>query len=264
MGRQTKIDWCDSSWNPVTGCKHGCTYCYARGIANRFGGRWDDNRLRNLGGDGSIHELDKPMMRHTSGKNRDKCVHSVISPYPYCFDPTLHRYMLDKPSEWKQPRSIFVCSMSDLFGDWVPTSWILEVLAACKKAPQHRYIFLTKNPARYISLMEHGLLPTDDNFWYGSTATTPDTPFFFCKAVNTFVSIEPIHQPFKDLGDKDCFVDWVIVGAETGHRKGKIIPQKEWIDELASSCKKHGVPIFMKDSLKPIMGDDFRQEFPWK
>jgi hypothetical protein len=111
--------------------------------------------------------------------------------------------------------------------------------------------------------MENGLMPTNDNFWYGSTATTPESQFFFCKGVNTFVSIEPIHRPFADLGEKDCFVDWVIVGAETGNRKGKVVPKKAWIDEIAYQCHETGTPIFMKASLMEIMGVDFRQEFPW-
>lgn len=263
MGRQTKIDWCDASWNPVTGCYHDCSYCYARGIANRFGGYWDEKALRNRGSNGTIHILDKPVMRHTTGKNRDKGVHDVIAPYPYGFDPTLHRYKLDEPSKWKSPKSIFVCSMADLFGDWVPIEWIQAVFDACKRVPRHNYIFLTKNPGRYVSLMQLGILPTESNFWYGSTATTPDTTFFFCKGVNTFISIEPIHAPFSDLGNKDCFVDWVIVGAETGRRKGKIIPKKEWIDELAANCDRCNTPIFMKESLKDIIGADFKQEFPW-
>ena len=252
MGSKTKIDWCDASWNPVTGCYHDCPYCYARGIANRFGTPPKGNPHRN------IFEADKPVrkaaMPGTIG---------AINPYPHGFQPTFHRYKLDEPGNWKTPKSIFVCSMADLCGDWVPLEWIQAVFDACKRVPRHNYIFLTKNPGRYVSLMQLGVLPTESNFWYGSTATTPDTTFFFCKAVNTFISIEPIHAPFSDLGNKDCFVDWVIVGAETGRRKGKIIPKKRWIDELAANCDRCNTPIFMKESLKTIMGADFRQEFPW-
>ena len=58
--------------------------------------------------------------------------------------------------------------------------------------------------------------------------------------------------------------DWVIVGAETGNRRGKVVPQKEWIDEIAAECKRHRKPLFMKDSLRDLMGDDFKQEFPWE
>lgn len=140
---KTKIDWCDSTWNPVTGCQHNCEYCYARGIASRFGGHWDKNNLRHLGENGNIHVLEEPMCKHTTGKNRDCPVHNIQAPYPYGFDPTLHKYRLDDYRD-KKGRNIFVCSMADLFGEWVPDSWIYEVFEACDKAPQHNYLFLTK------------------------------------------------------------------------------------------------------------------------
>ena len=68
------------------------------------------------------------------------------APYPFGFKPTFHRYRLNQPMRWTKPRDIFVCSMADLFGEWVPTEWISAVIEACKAAPQHRYLFLTKNP----------------------------------------------------------------------------------------------------------------------
>lgn len=80
---------------------------------------------------------------------------------------------------------------------------------------------------------------------------------------NTFLSIEPIMEPFTGLGENDAFVNWIIVGAETGNRKGRVVPEKEWIMELVNSCARTRTPIFMKESLREIMGDDFKQEFPW-
>lgn len=245
MGAKTKIDWCDSTWNPVTGCRHGCDYCYARGIAKRFGGN-EDSEL------------------HTLETRQYKGGTWTADPYPFGFAPTLHKYLLHVPLQWKKTRTIFVCSMADLFGDWVPLEWIQEVFRICREAPQHRYLFLTKNPMRYISLMEHGQLPTEDNFWYGSTATKPETPFFFCKSVNTFVSIEPIQAPFTNLGDMGSYADWVIVGAETGRHRGKTSPERQWIEEIAEKTKARGTPLFMKESLRDLMGADFRQEFPWE
>lgn len=246
MGDKTKIDWADASWNPITGCRHGCEYCYARRIAERFG----------------LHHT--PMFREYTVLNEPVKEGGRIQSYPFDFTPTFHRYRLDIPKRWTRPRTIFVCSMADLFGEWVPDRWIEEVFGACKAAPQHRYLFLTKNPKRYIELMEHGRVPMEKNLWFGATAVTPETEFFFCKTVNTFVSIEPIMAPFEDLGKDRCAVDWVIVGAETGSRKGKVIPKKDWVMELSEKCKADGVPIFMKESLRPIMSDDFRQEFPWQ
>ena len=245
MGAKTKIDWCDATWSPVTGCKHGCNYCYARKIAERFGGPTTEG----------VHDLSTRQYKEGTW---------ISNPYPFGFAPTLHRYNLHAVLQLKKPRTIFVCSMADLFGDWVPLEWILEVFKACRAAPQHRYLFLTKNPARYASLMQIGKLPTEDNFWYGSTATTPETPFFFCKAVHTFVSIEPIQAPFTDLGDKDSYVDWIIVGAETGNQRTKTVPKYEWIAELAEKSKARGTPVFMKESIRELMGADFRQEYPWR
>lgn len=262
--QKTDIDWADESWNPVTGCLHGCEYCYARGIARRFAGRWSEELQRNLGADGGMHVLDKPLYRHTTGKNRDKPVHSVQAPFPYGFDPTFHRYRLRKPARKKKPQTVFVGSMCDLFGNWVSDEWIEEVFAACAAAPQHRYLFLTKNPARYTDLYGKGLLPDADNYWFGSTATTQEQPFWWSDLHNTFVSIEPVLKHFDFRGGGDMKTDWVIVGEETGNRKGKVVPKREWIDNIVAQCRAAGVPVFMKDSLIPIMGEEnMMRDFPW-
>jgi protein gp37 len=265
MGAKTKIDWCDSTWNPVTGCLHGCAYCYARKIAERFGGVDYEDELENrygmydvvrLHAEGDTHELDYPLVDAYSGKK---------APYPFAFDPTFHRYKLDEPQCWKKPCAIFVCSMADLFGEWVPDEWIEQVFEACEATPQHRYLFLTKNPKRYVDLYGNGILRVRDSFWYGSTITGANEPFFFSQVPDdnphTFCSIEPILEP---VGTMQVMPDWVIVGAETSNRKGKVVPQKEWIDEIAAECKRRRKPLFMKDSLRGLMGDDFKQEFPWE
>lgn len=155
---KTKIDWCDSSWNPVTGCLHSCKYCYARSIANRFSGggeKWTDDALIELNDRIYFDESEK------------------AEAYPYGFKPTLHRYRLNE-YEKKGGRNIFVCSMADLFGHWVPDSWIEEVFSACAKAPQHNYLFLTKNPERFVDLQNNGKLIVADNMWYGASATNED------------------------------------------------------------------------------------------
>lgn len=247
MGSKTRIDWCDSTWNPVTGCWHGCRYCYARKIAERFGHHLMDLKCQN------VHVLETPARKN-----------GMTIPYPHDFEPTFHNYKLGEPQRWKNPRNIFVCSMADLFGDWVPDEWIQEVFKACEAAPQHRYLFLTKNPKRYVDLYKNGVLRVRDSFWYGTTVTSANEPFFYSRMPNdnphTFCSIEPIREP---LGAMREMPEWVIVGAETGTQKGKIVPQKEWIDEIAAECKRWRVPIYMKESLREIMGADFRQEFPW-
>lgn len=261
----TKIEWCESTWNPVTGCRHGCPYCYARGIAQRFSGYWDETKLRSCGGNGKIHELVEPMFRHTTGKNRSQGVHSVQAPYPYRFDPTFHRYRLDEPAQKTRGRTIFVCSMADLFGKWVPTSWIVEVLDACKRAPQHRYLFLTKNPERYMELDGLALLPREENFWYGSTTTTGDEAMFHSEFHNCFVSIEPIHAPFGSI-DRSALpgIKWYILGAETGNRADKIKPERSWVEPIVKFCKDNRKPLFMKDSMASIWDGDLITEFPWE
>lgn len=286
MGAKTKIDWADATWNPVTGCLHGCEYCYARRIAERFGGASEthNNECCNecqwiTEGTGEIHSLNEPIYDFDNGRN---------APFPFDFDPTFHRYKLDEPQRWKKPRNIFVCSMADLFGDWVPDEWIAEVFAACEKAPQHRYLFLTKNPARYMMMYNaryiqqwnerhpekphrqteeyKGVLtlPVHDNWWFGSTLDSMKSrrAMLGCSD-HTFVSIEPLTERMEvglgSFGDDE----WIIIGAETGNRKGKVIPRREWVEEIVEAANITGAAVFMKESLRELMGSDFRQEFPW-
>lgn len=249
---KTKIDWCDSTWNPVTGCLHGCEYCYAKGIATRFGG----NAL------GVNHVLNEPFV--AKGK---------VQPYPFGFVPTFHRYRLNEYSV-KQGRNIFVCSMADLFGKWVPDSWIEEVFAACEKAPQHNYLFLTKNPVRYSLLQDKEKLIKKPNMWYGNSITNKEqmeiadyeTGLLGGKA-RTFFSIEPLLEDItqSEYWKNSCskwYMDWVIIGAETGRRKDKIVPERKWIENIVNDCEKEDIPVFMKSSLADIWGEPLIQEFP--
>ena len=275
MGYKTKVDWCDSTWNPVTGCLHGCEYCYAYNIAYRFGSVCTESNSENgydcdlYEGTGENHVLDKPALREWKNGKVTK------APYPFCFDPTFHRYKLDEPQHWKKPRTIFVCSMADLFGDWVPDDWIKQVFDACDKAPQHRYLFLTKNPKRYYDLYENGIMPKGVKAWnkyFGCTITKPTDEYFFNNLYGNgidhpgFISIEPIVEDFDavELDKDELGVKWIIVGAETGNRKEKVIPKREWIEHIAETCKRSNIPLFMKDSLRGLMGADFKQEFPWE
>ena len=256
--QKTKIEWADMTWNPVTGCLHDCPYCYAKRQTQRFGGYWMQCRGENLiQDDGKLHELGTPKLYEC--KNGD--LHNAS--YPYVFSPTFHRYRLDEPAKKKNPQNIFVCSMADLFGEWVPDKWIEEVFEACEKAPQHRYLFLTKNPKRLIDLNRNNILPLTKNFWFGTTITSDG--YFFSGDRNIFLSIEPIMSEFGDCENiTKNFIQWVIIGAETGNRKGKIIPQKEWIERIVYTCLEYEIPIFMKNSLKDIWGEPLIQEYPWK
>lgn len=289
--KKTKIDWADSTWNPVTGCLHGCEYCYARAIANRFG--WHANEP-------DINERVLYEIPVFDGKKQ---------PYPFDFAPTFHQYRLGEPAAWTKPRTIFVCSMADLFGDWVPDEWIKQVFEACEAAPQHRFLFLTKNPARFGRINgwnhQYNNEYAKDNMWFGTTITRQyelsrirELPY---GNAHTFLSIEPILERI----DLDCYlptadtrwhcsycghyadtytnhcgscgrqggysgsfrkqpVNWIILGAESGNRKNKVVPRREWIDSIVQICDERSIPVFMKESLRGLMGDDFRQEFPWE
>lgn len=266
MGDRTKIHFCDETWNPVTGCLHGCEYCYARKIAERFGSKqipsFADFPVLNE----PVRCTDTYEYMREAGISAGK-----VQPYPFDFTPTFHRYKLDELKKWKRPRNIFVCSMADLFGDWVPDEWIAKVFNACAAAPQHRYLFLTKYPKRYKDICLKDALPYGPGFWYGTTTTRPTEGAFIVeqekKFYHTFLSIEPIQERFGQYAlnrNSIMLTDWVIIGAETGNRKDKVIPEKEWIDEIVEVCKKYEKPIFMKESLRDIMGADFIQEFPWE
>ena len=293
MGSKTKIDWCDATWNPVTGCLHGCEYCYARRIAERFRGCildivGDSVVVRDGCGKGPIYELNNPVSKVDG---IDPVLGSRVSkaPYPFSFSPTFHRYRLDIPARWTKPRTIFVCSMADLFGEWVPDEWIELVFKACEAAPQHRYLFLTKNPGRLAKMANaHNVrqwnerhpdklhpntdeyvgipyLPRHDNWWFGSSLDNADARRFDGGFHwNTFTSIEPLMEHMQ-MGIGSFGSDrWTIIGAETGKRKNKVTPERAWIDNILEAAAFTGMKVFMKESLRELMGADFRQEFPWE
>lgn len=183
--------------------------------------------------------------------------------YPFGFAPTLHRYRLNTMDKLKMGNNIFVGAMADVFGAWIPDEWIWEILNTCMRYPLHNFLFLTKNPERYEHIDAMGRLPAAKNMWYGSTLTNPEDACFISNKYHTFWSIEPIHAPFKMWEMGDFSPDWVIIGAETGHRKEKIIPEKEWVEEIVDWCDKSMIPIFMKKSMVPIIGEgNMRRNFP--
>jgi protein gp37 len=294
---KTKIDWCDSTWNPVTGCLNDCEYCYAREIANRFGGRYYQNAdcgyrayrtkeksertiiadddvqyLYKLECGGEISIVQKPrFVLDEPLKNKNKKGQITIAPYPFTFCPTLYKYRLDDYKN-KKSRTIFVGSMADLFGDWIPDDWIEEVFKACVTAPQHRYLFLTKNSARLETLQYNNMLLVGDNYWYGTTVVGGDgyAPVYTSSSKhNTFVSVEPLQGEISKYSllcsaIRGKGINWVIIGAETGNRKNKIIPKREWIENIVQQCHAENVPVFMKSSLADIWGESLIQEYPWE
>ncbi len=258
MMNKTEIDWCDFTWNPVTGCRRNCPYCYARKMATRFQG---DARL-NLSNPqlrkthGGLYELDAPF-RSDEG---------TIIPFPAGFEPTFHRYRLKDIYRKKKPARIFVCSVADLFAPDIPAEWIAEVFDACRNAPWHKYLFLTKFPKRYKQLEADGALLAEDNFWFGTTVTLgqeldrlKDLP-----DANTFISIEPILSRVDlDLSDALHNVDWIIAGAETGNQRQKTKPEASWIAHIVAAAKKADIPLLLKhsDELAAVWPEDI-QQFP--
>jgi len=238
---RSKIEWCDYTWNPVTGCwgpqgtaekANWCSYCYALRVAQRF----------------SPFEKTGYVQLKNQGINNDP------------FQPLFWPDRLDQPAKVKKPSKVFVCSMADLFGDWVPSEWILDVLAVVRACPQHTFQFLTKNPKR-LSLW-NGTWPS--NCWVGTTVTNQAdaderVPWLNrADASIKFISHEPLLGPITN-GLIFYPVHWAIIGAQTG--PGAVKPKLEWVRTLWEQYRQAGVPIFLKNNLKPIMGT-LVQEWP--
>ena len=219
MNKQAKaggIDWCDWTWNPLTGCKHGCEYCYARLMAERFRGTPN---------------------------------------FPNGFEPEFHEDRLAEPSLIKKASRIFVCSMADLFGRWVDDKWLVQVFNAMYAAPQHTYILLTKNPGRMTEYMRAA--GPNTKVWWGFSASNAKDyherheEMIRVPVAVRWASIEPLHEAFTP----DCAgLRWVVVGAETGRRKGLIVPKAEWVEDIIRCARDEdeGLPpraVFIKKNI---------------
>lgn len=264
---RTRIEFCDATWNPISGCLHGCPYCYASRIVKRFmpkNGEWPEpNCVIPAEHDERCYVTAKPtVLRDRDGK------YLRSTPYPKGFAPTMHTYKLEYLKTARRPRKIFVGSMADIFGEWIPDAWLAAIFRECYAAPQHVYIFITKNPLRYLELAKKKLLPEGDNYWFGTTVTTAGEPFLWSREHHTFVSIEPMLSRF--IGDESSSAraaiektDWIIMGAMTGPGAKKSQPEREWIQEIVDkAADEGGTPIFMKNSLTDIWGQPLKQEWP--
>jgi protein gp37 len=231
---KTAIEWCDYTWNVVTGCygpggtkekPQYCSYCYARKIATRFKG----------------------------GKA-----------FPNGFEPTFHENRIAEPFKQQKNSRIFVCSMADLFGDWVPREHIERIWQTAWSASWHTFIFLTKNPKR---LKEFN--PWPKNVWVGASATNAHQ----LQAANEhmgvvdcsvkFISFEPLLD-YIGLVDLDRMlaskVRWVIIGAQTQPVR---LPGWEWVGQIEAVVNNAHIPVFEKDSLAPLFPDrPLRREYP--
>jgi len=209
------IEWASWSWNPVTGCEHACLYCYARDIANRF--------------------------------------------YKEKFKPTFHPERLTAPKNMGDPpvssvkkigdKNVFVCSMADLFGSWVSKDWIDQVIQVCRENPKWNFLFLTKNPKRYLEF------EFPKNAWLGTTVSIQkhvaiaEKVFRDLEAEVKWLSCEPLleHLEFTDLK----VFDWIIFGgASQSTKTSEFNPPWEWIEDLMIQARKAKCMVYWKPNLK--------------
>ena len=255
--------WCDFTWNPVTGCLHGCKYCYAR----KMSARWNRIRCEKCKGCGLDEPFDDP---YANPDCCPACNGSGTVPDPDAFKPKFHPNRLDQPAKRKKPARIFVVSMGDLFGEWVDDSWIEQVFAACEAAKQHIYYFLTKNPARYFGVQngeyKSSMVPNKKNWFFGHSTNgkllrshSIDNSNWF----NRYISMEPLLYEPAFISELKDVLSWLIVGSETKNGKPVNMPKREWILDIRTQCKELGIPLFEKDSLAGLqLPGGLIQEWP--
>lgn len=218
MSGKSAIEWCDATWNPITGCTEvspGCDHCYARVFAERWRG-------------------------------------TPNHPYEQGFDLRLWPDRLVLPVTWKKPRRIFVNSMSDLFHKDVPDSFIVQVFETMAlQAPQHIYQVLTKRPSRLVNtsllvqiLDRIGKWPA--HIWLGVSVESQEYAWRVdalrrIPAAVRFISAEPLlGKLVLDLSG----IAWLITGAESGH--GARALDEQWVRSLRDQCVANDVKFFLK------------------
>lgn len=211
----SSIEWTDATWNPVRGCtkiSQGCKHCYAETFAERFRG------VKN-------------------------------HPYEQGFDLRLVPEKLAEPLRWAQPKKIFVNSMSDLFHERVPDSYIQKVLGVMLEASWHTYQVLTKRAERLANFFS--IVPnagSASHIWWGVSvedqkAGLPRIEHLRRAPIRTrFLSVEPL---LENLGELDLTgISWVIVGGESGRHSRSM--KREWVISVRDQCRAAGVPFFFK------------------
>ena len=209
--RTTKIEWTEKTWNPITGCTKlstGCAHCYAEIMARR---------LQAMG-----------MEKYANG-----------------FIPSMHESVLNEPFKWKQSHIVFVCSMSDLFHDSIPFSFIDKVMDIIRKAGHHRFQILTKRATRMADYFMEADIPA--NVWLGVTVEAPSElsrieSLRGLQATIRFLSCEPL---VECLGEIDLTgIDWFIVGGESGVKARPMEPA--WVRSIYQQAERQGIPFFFK------------------
>jgi protein gp37 len=211
VAADSKIEWTQVTWNPVTGCSkvsQGCAHCYAERMARR---------LQAMG----------------------------VARYRNAFRVTVHEDLVQLPRRWKSPRLIFVNSMSDLFHEDVSVKFIQRVFATMTSCRQHTFQVLTKRSRRLHDLAP--LLGWSPNIWMGvsvenSTAIERISDLKTVPAAVRFLSCEPLLGPLDDL--PLAGIHWVIVGGESGPHARPM--RAEWVDAIRRQCSDARVPFFFK------------------
>jgi len=211
MALCSAIEWTEATWNPVTGCTKvslGCRHCYAERLARR---------LRAMGNPN----------------------------YANGFEVTLHEHMLSLPLKWRQPRIVFVNSMSDLFHEEVPAAFIRRMFDVMRRAGHHTFQILTKRSERLADLAPR--LDWPGNVWMGVTVEHADYVGRIGDLRSTgarvkFLSLEPLLGPMPALDL--AAIDWVIVGGESGPHARPM--EAEWARDLREQCRHANVPFFFK------------------
>lgn len=222
MSARTGIEWTDATWNPMTGCTKlsaGCDHCYAHTVAQT---KTRDTYLRQL------------PVRDTAKNRADP------------FAPRFWESRLDQPRRWREPRRIFVNSMSDVFHAHFSLDQIRRVFEVMIEADWHQYQVLTKRPERAVRLASE--LPWAPHIWIGTSienmevAHRADSLRAIGQAAVRFISAEPLLGPLDEL-DLNA-IHWVIGGGESG--VGFRPVQPEWASGLRENCDRHGVAFLWK------------------
>lgn len=208
---QSTIEWTQMTWNPTTGCtkvSQGCKFCYAE-IMSR--------RLQLMG----------------------------VEKYKDNFKVKTHPKTLKIPYTWKKSKVVFVNSMSDLFHEKVPESYIKKVFKVMNENPQHIFQVLTKRAERLFALEDK--LDWTENIWMGVSVEEKkvESRIDFLRntsAKTKFLSLEPLIDSLPNLNLKN--IDWVIVGGESGHTPRKM--EEEWVIDIKNQCEKSKVSFFFK------------------
>jgi protein gp37 len=208
----SKIEWTEETWNPTTGCTKvsaGCKNCYAEVMANRL------------------------QAMNTPG-------------YDNGFEFSMMPDRLEQPIRKKKSTKYFVNSMSDLFHEKMPTSFLNKILGVIDLTPQHIYQILTKREDAMFDYFQNRNVP--ENIWLGVTVEDRKSgvsridKLRNINATIKFLSVEPL---LEDLGEVDFSgIDWVIVGGESGAKARPM--KKEWALNIQKQCKEQNVAFFFK------------------